>query len=251
VNLSRLGDATIDSIYGDPCTIGFNFSGTDDNNEAIVGTATCVWYSGQTRVATQQIPMGNGSFDITPYLHTGTNEIRMTASVTVDGQSYSRTKNWIVNVVRFALEWDYDETTINSGSNLVFDFIPRGDLDKTLHIKIDGTEVLTQAITVDGVSSRATVNNTYQHGSHTAELYLTAVINGTTKDSNHIKHDMLIVNPASSDIIIASTLQSNDVDQYNTTVIPFTIYDPQHTFVTVELLEDGDLLDTRTNVDRT
>jgi len=150
--------------------------------------------------------MGNGSFDITPYLHTGTNEIRMTASVTVDGQSYSRTKNWIVNVVRFALEWDYDETTINSGSNLVFDFTPYGDLDKTLHIKIDGTEVLTQAINVDGVSSRATVSNTYQHGSHTAELYLTAVINGATKDSNHIKHDMLIVNPASSDIIIASTL---------------------------------------------
>ena len=245
--LNRIGGGSLTTITGESCIIGFNYTATDSSGDTIATTSTATWSINRAQVATSTVVIGDNSFDITQYLHTGENNITLVVTSNIDNQIITRNKTWVVDVKNFYLEWEYDESTINEGNTIEFSCIPYGiDITKTLHLKV-GTHEQSQTITTSGIPTTVTLENNYTHGTYTAEMWMTATINGASKETSpHIFHDIIIVESGNATPIIAATLPETAMDQYNTISIPFVVYTPDSNTSTVTLAVDGVVQDTRT-----
>lgn len=248
-SITRITGATtngaLTTISGENCEIEFAFTATDSNGDTLATTSTGTWFINRARVATSTVNIGNNIFNITPYLHTGDNNITLSVETNVDDQIITRTKTWMITVVNFSLEWDYDESIIQEDSTINFSCIPYGiDITKTLHLKV-GTHEQTQTVTTSGIPTTVTLTNNFTHGNYTAEMWMTATINGQPKETDHITHDFIVAEVGNNNPIIAATLPAAQMDQYNTISIPFVVYTPTSNISTVELAVDGVVLDTR------
>lgn len=249
-SITRITDASLTTIRGEQCIIQYNYTGTDSGGETLAVTGNGTWFVNGVRVGTQEVIVGDNSYDITSNLNTGTNNIVLSVTVTVDGQNITRTKTWTANVVNFSLVWDYDESIVHSGSIIEFLCTPYGtDLTKTLYIKV-GNIQQSQTVTTSGNPITISLTNNFSHGSHTAEMWMTAVINGKTKETPHITHDFIVVKDGNTTPIIAASLPSDNIDQYSTITIPFTVYTPNSQLSTVQLIDNGVVQDTRPEVNR-
>ena len=253
-------NGALTTISGEECIINYVYSATErvnDQDELIATTGSGVWSINGARVATQEVTINDTSdesdyntFDIGQYLRTGTNNITLKVSIVVNDETINRTKTWVVTVVNFSLVWEYEESTINSGSTINFLCTPYGqDITKTLYLKV-GQYQQTQTVTTSSTPTTVTLVNNFEHGSYTAEMWMTATINGVSKETPHITHDFLVVEAGNNTPIIAATLPSSTIDQYNTISIPFVVYTPNSSLSTVTLSVDGVVQDTRTEVNR-
>lgn len=253
-------NGSITTISGESCVINYIYSATErigNQDELIATTGIGVWSINGARVATQDVTINDSSnendyntFDIGQYLRTGTNNITLKVTIVVNDETINRTKTWVVNVVNFSLTWDYEESTINNDSTINFSCTPYGtDITKTLYLKV-GSYQQTQTVTTSGIPTIVTLANNFEHGTYTAEMWMTATINGVAKETPHITHDFLVVEAGNNTPIIAATLPSSTIDQYNTISIPFVIYTPNSSLSTVILAVDDIVQDTRTEVNR-
>ena len=254
-SITRVGNANLLTIAGETCIINYRYNAVDSQGQTLAATPVATWYVNRARVATSDVTINDdityNTFDISPYLQIGTNNISVSISVTIDDVVITRTKTWTAEVKNFSLEWNYDESTINSGSTIDFLCTPYGtDITKTLHIKV-GTDEETQTITTSGIPVTVSLDNTFEHGVYTAEMYMTATINGQSKETPHIYHDFIVAEVGNNAPIIAATLPSSSMEQYNTITIPFVVYTPNSNYSTVTLAVDGTTIDTRENVGRT
>ena len=253
-SINRVGDANITTIAGETCEINFQYVARDSSGDLLATSGTATWSINRVQVATSNVTVNNpdatpaeyNTFDITQYLRNGENNITLSVSITVDEQIITRTKTWAVNVVNFSLVWEYDESTINEGATINFQCTPYGiDITKTLHLKV-GNETQTQTVTTSGIPTTVILENNFSHGNYTAEMWMTATINGQSKETlPHIFHDFIVAETGNTTPIIAATLPSSTVNQYNTLSIPFVVYTPNMNTSTVTLAVDGVTQDTR------
>lgn len=250
--ITRVTNGNLTTITGETCEISFKFYATDSSGDALATTSTGNWSINRAQVATSTVYVNNpaddddyNTFDITQYLRNGENNITLTVNTTVDDQVISRTKTWSITVVNFSLTWNYDESTINDGNTIDFSCTPYGiDITKTLHIKVGNYEQ-TQTVTTSGIPVTVSLTNNFNHGTYTAEMWMTATINGEAATTNHIFHDFLVVESGNTTPIIAATLPSSAIDQYNTISIPFVVYTPNSNTSTISLADNGTVVDTR------
>jgi len=250
--ITRVTNGNLTTIAGETCEISFKFYATDASGDALATTSSATWTVNRAQVATSTVYVNDptddndyNTFDITQYLRNGDNNITLTVNTTVDDQIISRTKTWSVTVINFSLAWEYDESTINDGATINFSCIPYGiDITKTLHLRVGNVEQ-TQTVTTSGIPVTVTLTNNFSHGTYTAEMWMTATINGEAETTDHLFHDFLVVEPGSTTPIIAATLPSSTVDQYNTVSIPFVVYTPNANTSSVSLAVDGTVVDTR------
>lgn len=247
--ISRLGESSIQCLYGGSCEIGYNFAAYDATND-IVGDGEATWYIGSVAVATSVAYQGDNTFDIGKYLNVGTNNIKLSISVDTGGDTPTvATKTWTINAIKMYIDWEYDETIVNNGDTFTIRWTPYGDLLKTTHIVIDGSEVATSETTRNGTAQTLTLDS-LEHGGHLVRLYLTATINDKIIPSDSVYHGMMF-DRGKDDIIIASSYPDGKLTQYNTAKIKFTVYDPNNLTADVKLAIDGIEIETRKNVDRT
>ena len=256
--ITRVTDGNLSTISGETCNISYKFVAKDSNNDLVATPGNATWYINRAQVATSSAAINNpennndyNTFNITPYLQNGINNITLSISVEIDNETLTRTKTWVVDVKNFSLTWEYDESVVQDGSTISFTCTPYGtDITKTLHLNIDNVEVETQTVTTSGIPVTISTNNVFNHGSHTAELYMTATINETSKQTTPISHDFIVVENGNNNPIIAATLPNATIDQYNTITIPFVVYTPNSNTSTVVLAVNGTTIDTRENVSR-
>ena len=256
--INRITNANLTRVAGENCVIEYTYVAKNSSDQLVAETVTATWYVNRIRVATSEAtvndltdPTDKNVFDITPYLQPGTNNISVSINITIDGQTISRSQSWVVDVKNFSLIWDYDESIINDGSTVEFTCVPYGEgITKTLHIIVDNEES-TQTVTTSNIPYTVTLTNDFEHGVHHAEMYMTATINGTAKTTNHISHDFIVAEAGETAPIIAATLPSAEMDQYDTIAIPFVVYTPNSNTSTVVLAVDGVTIDTREDVGRT
>lgn len=251
ITLNRVGDADIIALSDETCNLSFDLTGKDASGEDLSTTGTCTWFNNNIRVATSTAQTGTNTFDIGPYLQTGVNNIVLSTVVSVDGETFTRTKTWTVTVINFSLTWEYEESTINSGSTLNFTCIPYGtDITKTVHLKINSVDH-TDTVTTSGIPKTISIQNNLSHGSYTAEMWLTATIGGEPMETQpHIFHDIIIAESGNTTPIISATLPSASVNQYDMLTIPFVVYTPTSSLSTVELAVDGVVQDVREDINR-
>lgn len=220
-------------IAGDSAIINFKFSSVDNSGDD-TGSATGVWYVGNTKVGTQTVIQGKNSFDATQYLHSGDNTVKLQVTDSVGSVG---TKTWTVNVVEFYLESSFDDTLVYSGE-VTFRYTPYGNIAKTINFTIDGKILGSTTSSVTGRQLTYAIP-AQTHGAHLVEVSMTAEINGKTVTSNTIKKDIMWAVEGNTTPIISCATKTASAKQYSNVAINYTVYDPSSSTTTVTLEVDG------------
>ena len=229
------------ATMSDDVIITYNFSGTDSSGDPVMdGNAT--WKVAGKIVATNTAIAGENSFNVTQYLTLGTQKVNL--SITDDAGSLV-TKTWTVQKVDIRIESTFNDKFTYPIGKVSFDYTPYGAVEKDVHFKLDGVEIGTVITSVSGIPMAYEIP-AQTHGSHLFEVYITAMINGNTVESNHIVKDIIWYDESSSVPVIGCAQQSFTARQYDATNITYTVYDPKTETPTVTLAVDGDVVSTLT-----
>ena len=225
----------------DTAIIRFIFSGTDSSGDQVTdGTAT--WRMGNTVITTSTVVSGENSFDVTDYISIGTQKI--TLSITDDAGSLV-TKSWTVQKIDIRLESTFNDQLTYPVGTVSFNYTPYGAVSKDIHFILDGSEIGTVTTTSSGIPMSYTLPS-QTHGAHLLDVYMTAVINNSTIESNHISKDIIWYD-STSDVPVISCVQQNiTAKQYDTTNIIYSVYDPKTETPKVTLSVDGEVVSTLT-----
>lgn len=233
ITIERLDGSALTVIAGDPAVINYNFTSVDNSGDD-TGSATGVWYVGNTKVGTQTIAQGKNSFDVTQYLHSGDNTVKLQVT---DSVGSIGTKNWTINVVEFYLESTFDDTLVYNGE-VTFRYIPYGNISKTINFTIDGKILGSTTTAVSGRQMTYTIP-AQTHGAHLVEVSMTAEINGKQVTSNKIAKDIMWATEGNTTPIISCATKTASAKQYSNVAINYTVYDPSSSTTTVTLEVDG------------
>lgn len=244
ITIERITPDNVVTLLGSITKIEFNFKSVDNTGDT-TGNGTATWKVGNTIVATSVTAQGNNSFDITEYLKTGTNNIRL--SIT-DSFGTVSAKTWTVTVVEFKIESNFDDTLFYTGET-TFRYTPYGNVSKQIIFKLDGTQIGTVGTPVTGRQMTQTIP-AQSHGAHLLEVYMTAEIGGHQVRSNSVFKDIIWVSPSNTTPIIGCSIKNFEVKQYNTYNIKYVVYDPENIPANITLHEDANQI-SALKVDRT
>ena len=170
---------------------------------------------------------GYGSINVAPYCVLGKNTFNLEI---VTGTNESFTRTWSVDIKQLNIESNAPDSIVAEvGETIDLTYTPYGAMQKTLIVKVDGTQVKTESLGagVTGTEQICTIPAQSVAGAHKIELQLSAYINGDTKYSESITRDYIWYNAADTNAIIISSPYRNSqitTTQYSEIVIPYTIY---------------------------
>ena len=179
------------------------------------------------------IAHGNeNNIDLKNYLKNGTNTVRVTC---VDQYGASRTLVYTISVIDLKITSTFDSTLINT-DKFVFRYTVVGSVEKTVHIELDGKEILTRVLS----ASASNIESTYtipkqEHGSHLISAYVTAMIGDTEITSNIINYEVICIESNNNHAVLASVFDTEEVTQGDLVSIPFMVYDPSKIACSVAL----------------
>lgn len=231
----------ITATVNDKVIIKYNFSGTDSSGD-IVPEGTAIWRVNNSVVATNLAVSGENSFDITDYISLGTQKVML--SITDDAGSLV-TKSWTVQKIDVRLESSFNDTLTYPLGTVSFGYTPYGATSKTVHFILDGTELSSVTTTSSGIPMSYNLPSQV-HGSHLLEAYITADINGSIIESNHVVKDIIWYDAMSNIPVISCIQQNITAKQYDTTNIIYSVYDPKTESPRVTLTVDGETVSTLT-----
>ena len=240
ITIDRITEAGAIFLLGDTITIRYNFSSVDSSGDA-TGNGTATWKVGSTIVGKSVAVQGENSYDITQFLKTGSNSIKLSIA---DEYGSVGTKTWTITIVDFKLESTFDDTLFYSGE-VTFRYTPYGDINKKVHFELDKKEISVIDTQASGRQMTQTISS-QKHGAHLLKVYMTATINGQAITSNPVYKDIIWVEPGNNTPIIGCNLPEFTAKQYNTTSIKYVVYDPTHNPATVKLSVDGNIVSTLT-----
>lgn len=225
-------------LAGDKAIIEYSWTSVDGTGDA-TGDGTATWKVNNSVVSSSTVGQGNNKIDLTEYLKTGTNNVRLTI---VDSFGTLSSKVWTISIVDFKLESTFDDTLFYSDA-VAFRYTPYGSLNKTIHFIFDGIELESVNTTSSGRQLSYNLNK-QSHGAHLLKVYMTATVNNQEIRSDTIIKDIIWVDPAERTPIIGCSMQKFTTKQYRTTNISYVVYDPDHNPATVKLSVDGNTIST-------
>lgn len=225
------------------CVISGSWSSLEDNIPT--GNGTIAVKVGGVVKTTYDIPQGSFSVDVTEYLLTGSNSVKITIT---DVYGNTRTISFNIMVVSLSLTSTFNANVAYSG-NISYVYTPKGSVSKTVHFVIDGVEQPTETILVSGRQQTYTIP-AQSHGSHTFEVYFVATVDGVDVESNHLYYDLICTAEGNNTPIIATPFNRDSISQYETVNIPYIVYNPASLNSSVTLAVGGEAVQSLT-VNRT
>ena len=224
----------------DKAIIKYNFSGEDSSGD-IVTQGTYTWRINNRVIATGIAINGENTFDCTDLISLGSQ--KLTLSIVDDAGSLV-TKSWTVQKVDIRIESVFnDKLTYPIKEQVSFDYTPYGAISKDIHVKVDGREIYKVTTSASGVPMAYNIQPR-THGAHLVEVYITAEINGSVVESNHIFKDVIWYDPTSDVPVIGCVSNNITVQQYDTENIVYTVFDPKTETPTVTLAINGKVVST-------
>lgn len=173
----------------------------------------------------QTVSQGDVSVDITEYLGSGSNVVRVTFS---DVYGNTKTIAFSISLVSLSISataFEQSNASAVYNSAVTFSYTPVGAVTKHVVFMLDGVIIGTQEVTTSGRQQTFTIP-VQSHGSHSFETYFTAIINGITVSSNHLFFDLIFVENEVLTPIISSPFNAIGATQYYTLSIPYRVYTP-------------------------
>lgn len=243
MTLSFVSSSTPIFVYGRDGIIKYGFSSTLDGEST--GSGSVTYTVNNKLVTSDNIEQGEVTFNAGKYLSLGDNILVVQVT---DSYGTTRKLTFKISAVNIAISSTFDDTKVYTGA-ISFAYTPIGAVEKTVHFVVDGKEVGTY---VTPVSNR---QQTYSipaqtHGAHSLEVYVTAVIDEVTVESEHLYFDIICLVSGNNTPVIASSFRETEIDQFGTLVIPYIVYSPAATTSSITLSANGSAVSEQT-VDRT
>lgn len=246
LKVERITESPIIVTTTDKVEISFNYSSTDSDGESVDGTYT--WKLGNTVLSTGALVQGVNTFDMTEHVNIGTQKFVLTV---VDAAGSVAVKSWTVQKVDVRLESSFsDKIAYEANKAVNFTYTPYGAINKTVHFVLDGTEIGTVTTSSSGTLQSYTLP-AQEHGAHLLECYITATINGKSVETDHIFKDIIWYDENSETPVIGCIYRYDhygkvEAKQYNSTNIPFYVFDPKTETPTITRSVDGKVIATQT-----
>ena len=228
---------------GEKCNISFTWSSTEDDISTGPGTLR-VTANGSVRM-TKSIDQGSVSLDISSYLGTGANVVKVRVT---DLNGNYRDLSFSISVVSLSISSSFDTSTTYS-SSINFPYVPTGAVAKTVHFILDGDEIATYETSVSG-RQLTQVIPAQSHGAHSLRVYFESTINGEVVRSNELYFEFIAVEDGATSTIISTQYTQTTVSQYATINVPFKVYNPSSLTAEVKIYLNSEVYSTQT-VDRT
>lgn len=246
LKVERITESPVVVTTTDRVEIKFNYSSIDSDSESVDGTYS--WKLGNSIIASGALVQGENTFDATEYVNIGTQKLVLTVT---DAAGSVVVKSWTVQKVDVRLESSFnDKITYGVNTSVNFTYTPYGAINKTVHFKLDGVELNSVSTSSSGTLQSYTLP-AQSHGAHLLECYITATINGKNIETDHIFKDIIWYDE-NSDIPVIGCIYRNDdygkveAKQYNSTSIPFYVFDPKTATPTITRSVDGKVVATQT-----
>ena len=200
-----------------------------------IGTITI----NSVKKATVAIAQGDNAIDITKYLATGTNSVRIAVE---NSEGTSKTLIYEVTVIALAITTTAADMDLYTGI-VSFPYVLTGQGVKTVHFILDGYELGTESVAAVDSSRTYTLPAQYD-GAHIFEMYAEVVNEGLTIRSNTLRIGMMYYSSTMTDQAVLINYVGNTVKQGETLTIPYMCYDPftQSMDVTLTILREGDIV---------
>lgn len=180
--------------------------------------------------ATFEVPQGEITFDLKPYIGAGTNNVKITIA---DVYSQERTVAFNVSVIALRITSTFDVSSPFTGV-ISFPYTPVGDVSKTIYFILDGVQIGTQTTSVSNRQLTYTIP-AQSHGGHTLRVYYETQINNQTVRSNELYYEFISVETLNDNTIIISSFNKTSVKQYETLSIPYYVYNPINLTAAVDI----------------
>ena len=164
----------------------------------------------------------------------GTNNIRI--SIT-DAYSLTRYRVFTVICEELSISSSTDFATAKTGSFPVV-LTPVGNMAKVIHFKLDGIELPRLETNVNNRQLTHTIP-AQSHGAHSLEIWFSAELNGEPVESNHLYNEFISIQSGNNAPIISSDFNQTMVDQYDTVVLRYNVYDPVNLETAVVISVNG------------
>ena len=229
VKLINENDSTSFGVAaGGDAIIKFTFTSTED--DVPTGNGTCRVQVGGVTKANINITQGHNEINVKNYLSAGTNTVKITCT---DIYGMFRSIVYTISVVELEITSTFDDTSFYTG-NVTFKYTPYGMIEKTIHIYMDGKEAYTTTTTASGRQSTK-IFPKMSHGVHKLDAYITAVMDGSEMESNHLVYEIMCVEEGNTTPFIASPFARTEASQGEQLSIPYTVYDPAKLTCDIEL----------------
>lgn len=220
LSISYVTKSPVIATVNDKVLITYNFSGKDSSGDDVT-EGNYTWKIGSKIIASGIATNGENTFDVTDFATTTSQ--KFTLYITDDAGSLA-TKSWTVQKVDVRLESNFNDAYQYNG-DVSFNYTPYGVIEKDVHFILDGEELGVIKTSTSGIPTSYTIPS-QTHGSHLLEVYMTATINNTLVESNHIYKDIVWFDSISSIPVIGCATPIINVTQYNTVNIKYTVIDP-------------------------
>lgn len=208
-----------------------------DSAGDLIGDAGIATWKINGKEYTQKVYNGYNRFRVDEYLdHTiEKNSIILVVSMNTGGVNNSIvSKTWSVIAINLELEWNlvYSQEEYRTGDTFSLSFTPYGNIDCEAHIIFDNNYELGVSYFIESIPANKTgklyITNpmpSLEYGSHTCQIYLTAVVNEEPQTTPTIQHEITFIKDGTSTILTVPYYQTS-ANQYDTLNIPFLVYDP-------------------------
>lgn len=245
LTLTAKSALSVIALLSDAVLLEYEFTSFDTSDGSATGAGTAFYQVNGVRVVTMPVEQGTVAWDCSKYLVAGDNSI--TVSVT-DSYSVNRTLTFSVQVVSLSISSTFDEYQAYAG-DISFRYTPVGAIQKNVIFKLDNKVVATVPTTANNRQMTQTIP-AQAHGAHILEVYIEAEISGSTVKSNVLRYALACYVSGNNTPVIATAYNETAAEQYNTLSIPFFVYNPASSTVSVSLKANGVVVSERV-VDRT
>lgn len=225
------------------CEISVTWSSLEDDLATGNGTLK-VTINGLVKT-TQDVAQGAVTVDISKFLSTGANMVKVNVT---DAYGNGRTINYSVSVVEVSVSSTFDASVPYSGP-ITYTYTPVGNVTKTMHFVVDGTELDTAEVSASG-RQQSYVIPAQSHGAHSLLVYFTATVDGVEIRSNELYYELICTVAGEDAPIIVSNYRGTKAEQYASIVIEYMVYNPLSMTSAITLSANGTVINTLT-VDRT
>ena len=227
------------------CVLTLNWSSVEDDIPTGAGVMT-ITVGGALR-SRQDVAQGNVSIDVSSFLVSGTNKVKVRISDIYDN---ARTITYTISVVDLAIISSFDPSVFyTAGATIEYTYTPIGAMAKVVHFIVDNESVGVATVTTSG-RQQTQILPAMSHGTHSLLVYFTATIDEEVIRSNELYYELIVVDSSSTTPIIASPFRTEEAQQYQTLAIPYTVYTPNALTSNVTLSVNGNQIASLV-VDRT
>ena len=241
ITLMNLLDSRVLTITADDkCSLEFSYHSIDEDGFGD-GPGIGYIYVNNSQVATTTVIQGNNTFNITPFLSSGENSIKIQVE---NSEGARKTLTYTVNVLVLAVTSTAPKMGLYSGQ-VSLPYTVTGAGSKLVRFYMDGREIAQETVTTSG-NSRIIALGEQVDGAHILKIQAEVDNGSDTIKSNALEIGMLYYSSTTTTqaILLMNYEGPTNVEQGATLTFPYMVYDPflQTTDIDLNIYnEDGSL----------